>query len=122
MSDYDKRISHRAPNLIDGVPHRGKRHNAGKPRPSLIPPTWMQELMKVMEKGAEKYDEHNWKLGMPYSEVIDSLERHLLDFKSGMDIDPDDQLSTIVKVAVNALFLRYYQIKGVGDDNRKTLG
>lgn len=74
-----------------------------------------------MEKGAEKYDDHNWKLGMPYSEVLDSLERHLLDFKTGMDIDPDDQLSTITKVAINALFLRYYQLMGVGDDNRKTL-
>jgi hypothetical protein len=55
---------------------------------------------------------------MPYTEVLDSLERHLLQFRKRIDIDPDDGLRVLTKIAVNALFLTYYQIKKVGTDDR----
>lgn len=109
MSDYEPRIN------------RAKRFNVGKPRPSLIPVEWTEELLAVLEKGAEKYDANNWKKGLPTTEVLDSLERHLIEFKKGIDIDPDDGLSTLTKIAINALFLRYYQLRGMSefDDRSK---
>lgn len=111
MSDYEPRIK----------PVRAQRHNQGKPRPSLIPVEFIEELMAVLEKGAQKYEKNNWKKGLPTTEVLDSLERHLIEFKKGIDIDPDDGLSTLTKIAVNALFLRYYQLKGMSqfDDREK---
>lgn len=105
MSDYEPRIN----------TMRAKRFNKGKLRPSLIPVEWIEELLKVLEEGAKKYDDNNWKKGLPTKEVLDSLERHLIDFKKGIDTDPDDGLSTITKVAVNALFIRYYQLKGMSE-------
>lgn len=111
MSDYEPRIK----------TERAKRFNKNKPRPTLMPVEWEEELLKVLEKGAEKYEPNNWKKGLPTQEVLDSLIRHLIDFRKGIDIDPDDGLSTITKVAVNALFIRYYQLRGLTqfDDREK---
>lgn len=97
---------------------RALRFNKGKPRPMLVPVEWLEALITVMEKGAQKYGDNNWKKGMPYSEVLNSLERHLIQFKKGENIDPDDGLSTMAKIAVNSLFLVYYQLKGIGNDDR----
>lgn len=116
MSDYEPKIVKRVKR--DLKVDRASRNNSGKPRPTLVPVEWIEELMAVMEVGAKRYGETNWKKGMPFNECIDSLERHLIQFKKRIDTDPDDGLSTITKVAVNALFLRYYQMKGLGDDNR----
>jgi Domain of unknown function (DUF5664) len=97
------------------------RHNTGKPRPSLIPVEFVEELLTVLEKGAQKYEKNNWKKGQKTTTVLDSLERHLIEFKKGIDVDPDDGLSTLTKIAVNALFLRFYQLKGMShlDDREK---
>lgn len=107
LSDYEPRISKPAEQA------RGSRHNSGKPRPSLIPVEWIEGLMAVMEEGAKKYAPGNWQKGMPFTEVMDCLERHMIQFKKKEDLDPDGGSSTILKVAVNALFIYYYQKKGL---------
>lgn len=46
-------------------------------------PEAVTEFCKVCESGAKKYDRNNWKKGFPYTEVIDSLLRHIKDFQNG---------------------------------------
>jgi hypothetical protein len=119
MSDYDNLIIKKSREIKkQDTPVRAERYNKDKPRPSLLPVEWFEELLSVMEVGAKKYGPDNWKKGMPYREVLDSLDRHLIQFKKKENIDPDDGLRTITKVAVNALFLTYYQLRQVGDDDR----
>lgn len=131
MSDYDShkpltRAQQKDLDRVmqsDGSPEdalRAKRFNNGKPRPSLLPVELYEELITVLEVGAKKYGTDNWQKGMPYSEVLDSLERHIIQFKKGEDIDPDDGLPVLSKIAINALFLRFYQLKGrTSFDDRK---
>jgi hypothetical protein len=63
---------------------------------------------EVLTKSREKYDEFNWQLPTKLSTPMDSLERHWLSFKSGEDIDPDDQMYHLYKVAVNAMFIMFH--------------
>lgn len=49
----------------------------GRGRPDLISTIFKQRLAVVMEKGAEKYGDRNWELGIPLSRFASSAMRHL---------------------------------------------
>lgn len=54
-----------------------------KMRPDLISPFFMERLAIVLAKGAAKYSARNWEKGMPQSEILPSLYRHLLQYQMG---------------------------------------
>jgi hypothetical protein len=98
----------------------GTRHNTGKLRYSLLPPNVLLEVIKVLEMGATKYGESNWKKGLPYSEIINSLERHLGQFKLLQDTDEESKLSHIAHLVANGIFLLYFILNDRLDlDDRK---
>lgn len=55
----------------------------GKPRYSLIPVSALRRWADLMARGAEKYGERNWELGMPVSRYLDSGMRHLFSYLEG---------------------------------------
>lgn len=96
---------------------RGLRYNTGKARFDLLPVNAVNELTAVMTRGASKYAPRNWEKGMPWTEVLASLERHLQAFKAGEDYDPESSLKHMAHVMANASFLtEYYTIYPEGDD------
>lgn len=82
--------------------------DAGKPRPSLIPPGPLLDIAAVMAFGAEKYDDHNWLKGFPQSRIKDALERHLLLHWSGEDIDEESGLPHLAHAGCCLLMLAEY--------------
>jgi len=86
------------------------RKNSGKPRLALIDAYFQEELAKVLSMGAIKYDSDNWRIGLPWTEVLDSLERHVMQFKSldYSDEDEESKLHHMAHVACNAMFLVWY--------------
>ena len=65
-----------------------------KPRPGLLSPFAAERKARIMALGAKKYAARNWEKGMPFSRVLDSLERHLTAWKQGqMDEDHLAQLA-----------------------------
>lgn len=58
-------------------------------RMSLIPRYPLEVLARHYAIGAEKYEDHNWRQGYPWSWSYDSLLRHLLAFWDGEDIDEE---------------------------------
>jgi uncharacterized HAD superfamily protein len=95
----------------------GLRFNDGKTRYDLLPPFAVDQLAKVMTKGAEKYADRNWEKGMKWSTVLASLKRHIAAFERGEDIDPETGLLHIAHAMCNAAFLaEYYKIYPEGDD------
>jgi len=70
-------------------PSRASRFNKNKLRYDLIPSYPMEQLAKLFTFGAKKYAPHNWKKGMPWSEVEASLRRHLEAYSAGEDFDYD---------------------------------
>lgn len=97
--------------------HKGLRFNSGKLRYDLLHPKALEGITKVLTKGAEKYAPRNWELGMEWTSVIQSLERHLAAFKAGEDYDPETGQLHVDHIQCNAHFLSaYYHIYPKGDD------
>jgi len=97
------------------------RYNVGKIRLSLVPPSLHRYVGAVMTYGALKYADHNWRKGFPWSSLIDSLERHILSFKSGEDLDSESGLPHIAHIACNAAFLVEHYDQKLGKDDRYVL-
>lgn len=96
---------------------KGLRFNKGKARYDLIPAYAQEQYAKVLTKGAEKYAERNWELGMAWSKVTSSLKRHTAAFEKGEDFDPETGCLHTAHIMCNAAFLtEYYKIYPQGDD------
>lgn len=97
--------------------HKGLRYNTGKLRLDLVQPWAHEQMVRVLTKGAEKYEDRNWERGMAWSNVIASLKRHLLAVEKGEDYDPETGELHVAHIACNAHFLTaYYKIYPQGDD------
>lgn len=85
----------------------GQRYNSGKPRLTLLldARSAMIDATRVLEFGMHKYSRGNWLKGLPWTEIADSLLRHLTAFTAGEDLDPESRLPHTAHVLVNALFL-----------------
>lgn len=83
------------------------RHNIGKPKLSYMLdfPNAMAAHARICEGGAENYDKHNWKKGLPYTEVEDSLLRHQLAFHNCEDNDSESKQLHMGHVMWNAMAL-----------------
>lgn len=95
----------------------GLRFNEGKIRMDLVPESAVKALAEVLTKGAAKYAPRNWELGMKWSNVIASLDRHISAFKQGEDFDPETGLHHVKHALCNLAFLvEYYKTYPQGDD------
>lgn len=73
----------------------GQREAAtGKGRYDLIPAYPYKRLAIHYENGAVKNGDRNWEKGLPVHRSIESLERHIQDFKDGERTE--DHLAAIV--------------------------
>ena len=101
----------------------GDRHNNGKAQLSMLldAPHALEDAAKVLEFGMAKYSRGNWLKGLPITEVIDSLLRHLVAFSNGENLDPESNLRHTGHIVVNALFLaEMYAIRPDLDDRTHT--
>lgn len=76
----------------------------------LIPtePLWM--LAELYGKGAEKYDDDNWRKGYDWKYSYAAAQRHLNQFWDGEDIDPEMQLPHVISAAWHCFTLAQFMI------------
>ena len=87
-----------------------------KTRYDLLPSYGITEVSKVLTNKLDKYKKNEWKFGIPWTEVLSSLKKHLTEFELGNDFT-EDKMFSIAEVAANALILcDYYHIYPQGDD------
>ena len=105
------------------------KFDSGKPRMDLIRPEFTLALGQALGYGAEKYNEKLGEIpnylkgdGFHYSKIIGSLERHIAEWKMGIDIDDESKLNHLALAAANLQFLLTYQLTEKGIDDRVVLG
>lgn len=114
----------------------GLRFNSGKLKWGLVSWKALAPMVQVLMYGAHKYTTfrmangkeitgadvsvedskgfevvssgaNNWKLGLSYVEVSESLKRHLFAFLDGEDDDDESKISHVGHILCNAMFLSY---------------
>lgn len=87
----------------------GLRYNNGKLRWRNIPRFLIRGLVQVGQFGEEKYDTFNFLKGLPVSDTLDSLERHLdaVTDPQQSDYDEESKVHHLYHVAWNALVAAY---------------
>ena len=83
------------------------RFNDGKLEWTLLDYGTLEGLVKVLTFGKIKYGRDNWKKGLKYLSIADSMLRHLFAFLRGEDLDPESGLPHTDHILCNAKFLAY---------------
>lgn len=87
----------------------GTKHDQGKPRMELLPMYSLEEIAKVLNFGAQKYDPWNWSKGIAYGRLAGAALRHLAAWLRGKDKDPESGLSHLAHAGCCILFLIWMQ-------------
>lgn len=85
---------------------------------ALIPVGPLAEVARVYGFGAEKYSDHNWRKGYPYSWSYSALQRHINAFWSGEDTDPESGRSHLAHAAFHLFSLMEFVNEELGEDDR----
>lgn len=84
----------------------GIKHDTKKAPYDLLPWDAIEEVVKVLQFGAEKYAARNWEKGISYSRLFAAAQRHLTAFfQNGKDTDPETNLHTLAHAACEVLFM-----------------
>lgn len=86
----------------------GVKYDASKPRWSLIPQGTLEEVIKVLEYGANKYAPDNWKK-VPEMEVryYDAAMRHIDAYWQGEYLDEESGQPHLAHAVCCLLFLMW---------------
>lgn len=84
----------------------------------LLPWDQLWKVAELYGKGAEKYDDNNWRKGYDWSLSIDALGRHFAEFMSGQKADPETGCHPLTSVVFHALALLYFEDAHPELDNR----
>lgn len=83
----------------------GTKYDAGKLRFDLLSSLALNELVGVLTHGAAKYEDHNWRKGIPLSRLLAASHRHLNAIMGGEDIDTESGYPHAAHLMCNAMFI-----------------
>jgi len=90
---------------------KGKKFDAGKPIIDLVEPDFILGMAKVLTYGANTYGMYNWQEDLELYRIRSALLRHYIAYRKGEKSDKDTGLSHLLHLAVNAMFLYWYETK-----------
>ena len=97
----------------------GVKYDVGKPALELVAPEFLLGMADVLTYGANKYLPRNWEAGMRWGRPLGALQRHLLSWMMGEEIDPESGKHHLDHAACCLMFLRAYVARKIGEDDRK---
>lgn len=88
------------------LPNGGRKFDGGKLEYGLLPPHALEETVKVLTFGAQKYERDNWiKVSDSKRRYFDALQRHMWAWKKGEQIDPESGLHHLAHAMCCLMFL-----------------
>jgi len=104
--------------VAETSPTKALHFSEGKPGVDQIPPEVLLAYGSIFTYGEKKYARNNWLQGNEWHEFLGSALRHLLRWEAGEDIDPESKLPHLAHALWNVGALHYFQVKGLGTDDR----
>lgn len=87
----------------------GTKNDEGKDRWDLLDWPWLDEVVKVLTKGAIKYSPGNWQhVPNARSRYIAALFRHVVKWIRGEENDPEDGLHHLAHATCCLMFLFWF--------------
>lgn len=93
------------------------KFDAGKIRYSIYPNTVLEDVIKVMMYGAQKYAVDNWKQCEDLNRYYDAARRHEESYKAGEYLDPESGLPHLAHAICNWTFMHYIEEQKRKKDN-----
>lgn len=89
----------------------GRKFDGNKLEYGLLPPYALEETVRVLTFGAQKYERDNWKR-VPDSKrrYFDALQRHVWAWKQGEQIDPESGMHHLAHAMCCLMFLYEHDI------------
>ena len=94
----------------------GKKYDAGKRRWSLLPLKDVEEIVDILEFGAQKYAPDNWK-SVPHAKqrYFDAMMRHLMAWWDGESKDQESGLRHLAHAGCCLMFLMWIERNNKND-------
>ena len=99
-----------------------KKNDQGKLQWSLMPFEQLEEVVRVLMYGVEKYERDNWKKCDDINRYKDSLMRHVTAYIEGDKFDNGpggDNLHHLAHAICNCLFILYFDKGDIEEWNRQ---
>jgi hypothetical protein len=98
-----------------------RKDDADKPRIHLLPIEALLGAARAMGHGADKYGADNYRKDAAWNRYYDAVQRHMLDWQLGKEIDDGPKgsgLPIIDHAAASVLILSWLEKTGTGLDDR----
>lgn len=83
----------------------GVKNDHGKVRKSLLPEGVLYEILEVLEHGAAKYGEFNWKyVEDGHTRYYDAADRHIEEWWNGEILDPESGCHHLAHAICSLMF------------------
>ncbi len=86
-----------------------ERANSGKPQLTFIPYEAQKQEALVWMFGAKKYSRDNWRKGLSFLSVCDSILRHINAYIGGETNDPESGLPHLAHIRCNTSMLLEFE-------------
>ena len=98
-------------NIILPEIEKGRKFDGGKLEYGLLPPLALEETVKVLTFGAQKYDRDNWQI-VPDAKrrYFDAVQRHMWAWKQGEQMDPESGIHHLAHAMCGLMFLYEHDI------------
>ncbi len=96
----------------------GTKKDNGKPRISLIPKEATWGCAAALTFGASKYGQYNFMAGLKYSRLMDAALRHITQYQSGENTDPESGLSHLDHAMASLAMLKFMEARRPDMDDR----
>lgn len=84
----------------------GRKYDSGKLRYELLPMAPIDEVVRVLTIGAQKYDDENWRqVEDGENRYYAAAMRHLSAWRQGENIDPETGRSHLAHAICNLVFV-----------------
>jgi hypothetical protein len=88
----------------------GLKFDNGKLRWDLLPLNAIEDTVKVLTFGANKYGPNNWQqVDDAENRYFAALMRHIKAYRTGEKIDPESGIDHIAHAICNLVFLYHFQ-------------